>query len=329
VNARALAAVLLLAAACRGASTPEKPASSGGEATGPTPDAPTPVRVAAVTRATLPITVSAPGRTAALTQQKLRAPFAGTLTALSVADGDPVSRGQSLGTIVARESEAALSGAREMLRQAATPSEKSDAERALALAQRNLVRKTLVASWNGAVVSHAASAGDRVSEDQEILTMSDASSLAFLADVPQTDLSRIRPGQKVTVEIPGARAPIAASVHAVLPGANPADFTGQVRADLGSAGSLPIGLFGTARILVGERAAVLVVPDAAILRDDISGVSRICLAVNGKAHWIEVTAGIKDSGRTEIVSPPLADGQAAIVSGLVGLPEGKTIAIEP
>jgi hypothetical protein len=51
--------------------------------------------------------------------------------------------------------------------------------------------------------------------------------------------------------------------------------------------------------------------------------------VNGKAHWIEVTAGIKDSGRTEIVSPPLADGQAAIVSGLVGLPEGKTIAIEP
>jgi multidrug efflux pump subunit AcrA (membrane-fusion protein) len=323
-----MTAILVFAAACRGGSAREESAS-GGEKAGPTPDAPTAVRVAPVAHATLPITVSAPGRTAALTQQKLRAPFAGTLTELSVADGDPVSRGQSLGTIVARESEAALSGAREMLRQAATPAEKSDAERAFTLAQRNLVRKTLVASWNGAVVSHAASAGDRVSEDQEILTMSDSSSLVFLADVPQTDLSRIRPGQKVTVEIPGARATIAASVHAVLPGANPADFTGQVRADLGSAGSLPIGLFGTARILIGERAGVAVVPDAAILRDDVSGVSRVCLAVSGKAHWIDVTVGIRDSGKTEIVSPPLADGQAAIVSGLVGLPEGKTIAIEP
>jgi multidrug efflux pump subunit AcrA (membrane-fusion protein) len=97
----------------------------------------------------------------------------------------------------------------------------------------------------------------------------------------------------------------------------------------GAAGTGPIGLFGTARILVGERAGAAVVPDAAVLRDDVSGVTRVCLAANGKAHWIDVVAGVKDSGRTEIVSPPLADGQAVIVSGLVGLPEGKTIAIEP
>ena len=323
-----LAAILLLAAACRGGSASKEAAAPAGEKTTPTPDAPTAVRVAAVARATLPITVSAPGRTAALTQQKLRAPFTGTLTELKVADGDPVSRGQILGTIIARESEAALSGAREMLRQAATPAERSDGERALAIAEKNLVRKALVASWNGAVISHAASAGDRVAEDAEILTMSDSASLAFLADVSQTDLSRVRPGQKVTVEIAGARAPVAGSVHAVLPGANPADFTGQVRVDLGLAGSLPIGLFGTVRILVGERAGVAVVPDAAILRDDVSGVSRVCLAAGGKAHWIDVTPGAKDSGRTEIAAPPLADGQAVIVSGLVGLPEGKSIAIE-
>jgi multidrug efflux pump subunit AcrA (membrane-fusion protein) len=329
VKTRAAAAILLLAAACRGGNSPKEAAAApAGEKTTPSPTAPTAVRVAAVARATLPLTVSAPGHTAALTQQKLRAPFTGTLTELKVADGDPVARGQSLGTIVARESEAALSGAREMLRQAATPAEKSDAERALALAQRNLVRKSLVASWNGAVISHTASAGDRVAEDQEILTMSDSASLIFVADVPQTDLNRIRPGQKVTIEIAGARAPIAGAVHALLPGANPADFTGQIRVDLGTAGNLPIGLFGTARILVGERAGVAVVPDAAILRDDVSGVSRVCLAVNGKAHWIDVTPGAKDSGRTEIVSPPLSEGQAVIVSGLVGLPEGKTIAIE-
>jgi HlyD family secretion protein len=329
VKARRVAAVLLLAVACRGggeSKEKEAPAPPGAG----TPSAPTPVRVAAVAHATLPLTVSAPGRTAALIQQKLRAPFAGTLTELKVADGDPVARGQAVGAIVARESEAALSGAREMLRQARTPAEKSDAERALALAEKNLVRRALVASWGGAVIAHTASAGDRVTEDQEILTISDASSLVFLADVPQSDLPRIRPGQKATVELAGGRAPVAGAVHAVLPGANPADFTGQVRVDLrGASGAGPIGLFGTARILVGERAGVAVVPDAAVLRDDVSGVTRVCLAANGKAHWIDVVAGVKDSGRTEIVSPPLANGQAVIVSGLVGLPEGKTIAIEP
>jgi len=328
VKTRRIAAVLLLAAACRGGSESKAKEAPDPSSQG-TPSAPTPVLVAAVTHATLPLTVSAPGRTAALTQQKLRAPFTGTLTELKVVDGDPVSRGQVLGTIVARESEAALSGAREMLRQAATPAEKSDAERALALAQKNLVRKALIASWDGAVIAHTASAGDRVTEDQEILTISDASSLVFLADVPQSDLPRVRPGQKATVELAGGHAPVTGAVHSVLPGANPADFTGQVRVDLrGASLTGPIGLFGTARILVGERTGVAVVPDAAVLRDDVSGVSRACLVISGKAHWIDVTAGIKDSGRTEIVSPPLADGQAVIVSGLVGLPEGKNVSVE-
>src|SRR5207244_4500196 len=84
VKARALTAVLLLAAACRGGSAPKESTAPGREKTSPTPDAPTAVRVAAVAHATLPVTVSAPGHTAALTQQKLRAPFAGTLTELRV-----------------------------------------------------------------------------------------------------------------------------------------------------------------------------------------------------------------------------------------------------
>ena len=328
MKAGRVAAVLLVAAACRGGSEP-KGKDATASASEATPSAPTSVRVAAVAHATLPLTVSAPGKTAALAQQKVRAPFAGTLTDLKVADGDPVSRGQTLGTIVARESEAAVSGAREMLREASTPSERSDAERALALAQKDLIRRALVASWDGAVISHTASAGDRVTEDQEILTISESASLVFLVDVPQSDLSRIRPGQKATVELAGGRAPVTGAVHSVLPGANAADFTGQVRVDLPAAAATgPIGLFGTAHILVGERSGVAVVPDAAILRDDVSGVSRVCLVVDGKAHWTDVAAGVKDSGRTEIVSPPLADGQPVIVSGLVGLPEGKNVSIE-
>jgi multidrug efflux pump subunit AcrA (membrane-fusion protein) len=122
-----------------------------------------PVRVAPVTRAALSRVVSAPGQTNALSQQKVRAPFAGTLLELTVTDGDEVRKGQTVGAIVSRDSAAALEGAREMERTARTPEEKADAQRAVELAQRNLIRTAVHAEADGVVLSHAAAAGDRVS----------------------------------------------------------------------------------------------------------------------------------------------------------------------
>jgi HlyD family secretion protein len=288
------------------------------------------VRVAAAKKATLSLFVTGPGKTAALAQQKLRAPFAGTLTELSVFEGDRVSRGQKIGTIVARDSEAALSGAREMVRQAATEAERRDAERAVALAEKNLVRKALTASWDGTILSRAASAGDRVSEDQEILTINDAGSTVFLADIAQSDLPRIRPGQKASIQIAGEPRPISGIVHAALPAANAADSTASVRVDLAEpARRLPLGIVGTARVLVGEHPGATVVPDAAVLRDDVTGLARIALVTQNRAHWVDVRTGVMEGGRTEIVEPALPPGQAVIVSGLVGLPEGKLVAAQP
>lgn len=325
-RARIILVALLLAAGCRKAEDPSSAAASS-QAQSPAPA--TPVKVARVERATLSEVVSAPGRTAALVQQKLRAPFSGTLTDLRVAEGDVVRRGQVLGAMVARDSEAALSGAREMTRQASTPEEKRDAQRALALAERNLVRRPLVASWSGAVASRAASAGDRLAEDQEILTIEDTGSLVFLADVSQADLANVRPGQPASIELAG-RPAIPGTVHAALPSANPADFTGSVRLDLsGASPNTTLGLFGTARITVGERAGVAVVPDAAILRDDVTGVSRVALVDHDKAHWVAVRTGLHEGGRTEITQPVLPEGQPVIVSGLVGLPESQPVVIRP
>jgi RND family efflux transporter MFP subunit len=286
------------------------------------------VRVAPVQVATLQVLVSGPGKTVALSQQKLRAPFAGTLTDLQVSDGDSVRRGQTLGWMVARESEAALSGARQMVREAATPRERTDAGRALALAEKNVVRRALTATSDGAVASHAASTGDRLAEDQEILTINDAGSLVFVADLPQADLPKIRAGQKATIQFAGS-APAGGSVHAILPAANATDYTGSVRIDLPrSSQKLALGIFGSASILVGEHRDAVVVPDAAVLRDDVTGVSRVAIVRQNRVHWVEVRTGLRQGGRTEIASPPLARDEPVIVSGLVGLPDGKPVAAQ-
>jgi len=321
------AAILILAAAagCRKGAVADAPAAKGGEEA-PAPVA-VPVRVAPVTRASLSRVVSAPGQTNALAQQKVRAPFSGTLLELTVTDGDEVRKGQSVGLIVSRDSAAALEGAREMERGARTDVEKADAARALELAQRNLVRVPIHAEADGVVLSHAAAAGDRVAEDQELLTVAERRSLAFVAGVAQNDLAAVRPGQPVSVEIAGRPRAVEGVVHDVLPAANAGDFTAPVRVDFRELPpKMAIGLFGTARITVESREA-LTVPDAAILRDDVSGVARVALVKDGKAHWVDVVTGLRGPAGTEIVSPALTTSDRIVVSGQVGLPEGAGVTI--
>jgi RND family efflux transporter MFP subunit len=317
------ALILVLAVSCRAREEPAAAATPESQ-----PAAAVPVQTARATVATLARTVDAPGKTVALVQQKLRAPFAGTLVTLTVIDGDRVRRGAAVGSLLSRDSEAALAGAREMEREAKTPAEQEDARRALALAERNLVRATLRAPVDGVVLAHAAAAGDRVTEDQEILTLAEAGTVVFVADVPQSALSQIHPGLRASVELAGRAKPAPGTVHDVLPLANPADFTAPVRVDLAGDGApSSVGLFGTAHIVVAEKARAVVVPEAAILRDDVTGKTRIALVQDGHARWHEAVTGLRGGAGTEILEPPLAPGDVVIVGGQVGLPEGAAVAV--
>jgi multidrug efflux pump subunit AcrA (membrane-fusion protein) len=294
-----VALAVLAFAACRGGG------SAGDAAPSPPAGAPgTPVRVAVVELTSLAQTVSAPGRTIALVQQKVRAPFAGTLTELFVVVGDNVQRGEQVGAVVSRDSEAAVSGAEEMLRDATTAAARADAERALALA--------------------------RVAEDQELLSIASLDSLVFVADLAQSDLAQVHSGQPVSVQLTGRGEPLRGVVHGLLANANAVNSTAPIRIDFTAPpASLAVGMFGTASITVAHRTRVPVVPKSAVLTDDVSGVRRLAEVIDGKAHWIEVQTGLSDSERIEITSPVLAAGTKVIVGGQVGLPEGTPVVVGP
>jgi len=322
---RRLALIAVLTAACTGREDARAPARAGADTAGVA--AATPVTLASVRRATLGLTVSAPGRTEALRPLRVRAPFTGTLTALRVADGDVVSAGEELGTMVARASAAALTGARAMLDAARTDQERADAQRALELATHGLVQQPLRASDRGVVVSHGANAGDLVNEGDDILTIAPAGSIAFIAQVGQSDLAPVRPGQRAMVRLAARPAPLAGIVHAILPSASAENLSAPVRIDFADPGiGVALGLFGTTAITVGERRDVPVVPEACVLRDDVYGTASIAVVTpENRAHWVVVTTGPRAGGLVEIATPALAAGTQVIVSGQVGLPEGALV----
>ncbi|MFN2636106.1 MAG: efflux RND transporter periplasmic adaptor subunit [Gemmatimonadaceae bacterium] len=322
---------LVLLATCFNCARGDDPSESEKDAAAEDSLAMTPVHMAAVERGTINIIVSGPGRTDALDLQNMRAPFSGIVTVLRVTVGDRVGAGQVVAALVNQPSHAALVGAEAMVRSASTPSQRSDAERALELARQNLVVTQLRAPRPGVVVSRAASQGEMVSEGDSILTIASLGSIVFVARIAQGDLAQVRAGQRANINLPGQLGPVPGVVHGLLPADSASVMSVPVRidfrTDIQTAGSpVQTGLFGTAAIVVGERLGVPIVPGPAVLRDDISGTTRIAVvAPDGVVHWVNVTTGATDNGKVEIKTPVLPAGQRVIVTGQVGLPERSRV----
>lgn len=290
-----------------------------------------PVSVVPVRREDLNITVNATGHTETLRRDRVRAPFEARLVALRITDGDHVKQGQVVAVLVSRNSAAALQGARQMLRAAKSANDKADAERAMQLARQNLVRQTLTAPADGVVLSHAAEAGDYVDANEVLVTIAETAAVYFQADVAQSDVERVRPGQQVSIDMPAAGTqPITAVVQGQLPMASSRNFSAPVRLDFKPARKdVALGLFGTASIVVAEHKNAAVVPARAVLRDDVTGVTRVAVVeASGAAHWITVTTGVRQSDRVEIIRPAIAAGMRVITDGQVGLPEGAKVVIQ-
>lgn len=291
-----------------------------------------PVRVDTIRRMDLDVLVTAPGRTEALKQDRIRAPFASHLVSLSVTDGDRVHAGQEVAELVSKDSEAALEGARQMLAAAGNAADSADAERAIAVAKRQLVQRPLRAPADGVVLSHAVAVGDYLDQGEVLLTVAEAGTVYFNAQVTQGDLASVRPGEHATIALPavGTKA-VGAVVHGILPTASSRNLSAPVRLDFQPPRpDLTVGLFGTVSIVTGRHRNAVVVPPGAVLRDDVSGVSRVAVVGAGDiAHWVVVKTGLQDGNDMEILSPTLPVGRLVITDGQVGLPDSARVSIQP
>jgi RND family efflux transporter MFP subunit len=213
--------------------------------------------------------------------------------------------------------------------------ELADAEAELQAAQaalsasENLATRTVVhATFDGVVAKRSHNPGDLVepSSSDPILRVIDPRRLEIIASVPLADLTRVVIGASGRI-LDGSRNTVAtlkviSRPALVEPGTAAAPIRLAISAPSGLAAGTPVQV----EIDAEERAGVVLVPTAAIVREGEH--TAVFVAAGDKAERREVETGLSDSLHVEVQSG-VKVGEQVIVSGQSGLPDGAHISLAP
>lgn len=196
-------------------------------------------------------------------------------------------------------------------------------EAALQLAEAKLAKMRLKAPFKGMVGLRNVSVGDYVKEGQELINIEDVGTLRVDFKLPESYLGRLSKGQTVEVTgdaLPGER--FTAVLDAVDPMVDQGGRALSVRARLDNAsGKLRPGIFVRVRLLFGERKAVLMVPEQAIVSGAQPAVYRVA---DGKAALVKVRLGVRRAAQVEIVEG-LSEGDVVVTAGQLKLRDGAAV----
>jgi membrane fusion protein, multidrug efflux system len=328
---RALAVLIVLAAACNKA----KSAAPGGGPGGGMP--PMPVEVSAAIRDTVVDAIAATGQIEAVQSVDLRPEVDGRIVDILVREGQEVGAGTGLFKVDDAELKAQVARAeadrdvaqrnlertKQLMAQKA--SSQADLERADAgyraaqasydLLKTRLDRTVVRAPFAGVVGRRLVSIGTYVNSQTPLIWLQSVNPQHASFQVPERYADQLRRGQLVSFQV------------AALPGKN---FSGEVvfvdpvvelpgRTILIKARvpnpehQLQAGMFIEARLATSIRPNAIVVPEDAIL--PVQGSTFVWVVKDGKADRRQVTLGVRTAGWAEIVGGGIEAGDQVVVGG--------------
>ena len=293
------------------------------------PAAVVPVRTAQVEERSFADAVEAPGQWRSSGDVSLPAPFAAVVESLEPRLGDHVAAGDTVGMLVTRESRAALRGAELLLREAHDPAARAEAERAAALAKRDLVRVPLVAPRAGVVTKRDIEPGAEVGDGAEVLAITPGENIVFEARLPAAATQLVHAGQVAMVRAAG-EPDREVRVTRVLPAASASDQATLVWLAPRSGGTPLLDRFGTAVMTTSSARRSAAVPAAAVVENDLDGSARVVVVgADSTATWTPVTLGATVDGWRELVGGTLSAGALVVVEGQRGLPDRTRVKPQP
>ena len=293
----------------------------------------------------------------------VRAKTGGTLLALTVAEGARVQAGQVIGRIEqaelgsrVAERGAQLESARATLAQAErthlsndrlaqqqfiSPNALDNSRAALytARAQLNAAQASLettrvglrdasiLAPISGIVAKRHVLPGEKVSPEQQVLTIVDLAQLELAGAVGTHEVSRLSPGMSVQVQVEGLSVPVVGRIARIAPAAEPGTRSIGITIAIGNAKeALRAGQYALARVTLADDTDRLTLPLAAL--GNTAGQDHVWVIEGGLLARRAVTVGRRDEreGRIEVLQGVVA-GTQVLAARFDNLREGAKASI--
>ncbi len=301
-----------------------------------------------------------PGTVEAVRRVRLAARITGRVTAVNAREGDEVARGDVVVTLDAAELEddvrrleaarrrtlAELAYWKSELRRderllasrTIAPSKRDqtrrmvdtlsaaldETEQALAAARTRLRYARVRAPFAGRVQTVWTERGDLAVPGKALVEIVAPVPLKAVAEVPQVDVPRLRPGMAVRVRVPAVGNTWTGRVERVYPALDPASRSGRFEVRLPEGARLLPGMAVEAEVVLARKPRAVVVPHQALIhRPDGVGVY---VMQGNVARWRPVKTGEVEGGRVEIRSG-LEPGDVLILTPDPRLRDGTQVVV--
>jgi len=335
-------------AGVKGTSAPDAKAAPGAGKGGPA--APVAVAVIQVKPSTVQEDLQAVGSLQSNESVILRPEVSGRIAAIGFKDGQVVRKGQMLIALdnslnaaevaqMQAENDLALANlkrsedlaSRKFISSSAQDTAASNAQVAeakLKLAQARLSKMRILAPFDGVVGIRGVSLGDYVKDGTDLVNVEDVRILKVDFRLPERNLSQIKSGQSIEVvadALPGER--FAGHIDAINPRVDANGRSLEIRGRLeNTAGKLRPGMFVRVRVIVGERANALLVPEESIVPQGAEFF--VYKVVEGQARRVPVKIGVRREALVEIVEG-LSTGDQVVTAGMRLSRDGQPVRILP
>ncbi len=196
----------------------------------------------------------------------------------------------------------------------------------LRMAQLELSYTNVTAPISGVVASRSIKPGNFVQINTPIIRIVDNSRLEATLNVPERDLTTLRAGLPVRMQVDAlAGKTFQGVVDRIAPVVDAGSGTFRVVCAFDpDDGALQPGMFARIGIDYDSRGAALAIPRTALLEDD--GEPAVYVVRDGKAVRTAITTGYVDGGFIE-VRDGLAEGERVVTAGKVALRDGSAVQV--
>jgi multidrug efflux pump subunit AcrA (membrane-fusion protein) len=181
---------------------------------------------------------------------------------------------------------------------------------------------------SGFITALTCQAGDYVPDNETLATISDASSLVFLLELPYELKPFVAENKSVELTLPDGKKYRGALVSS-MPAVDPVSQTQAYVIRVAGISSVPENLVASVKFIRKSKPVAVVLPREAILTNEVQSEFWIMKMIDSvTAVRVPVTKGLENEDKVEIVSPHLSASDLILVTGNYGLPDSAKVILE-